>query len=412
MRSFLERIQTVWSPHAGQLDFLLSTTKTRILACGRRWGKTEACAAKIVACLHQQSAGRHLLVAPTLEQAKILFRRVGQMLDRFQGILGSPTRRSKQTPFPQLEFADHIVTARSGHTPDALRGDEATHIIVDEAAFVPESLVTEVLWPMLATNGGEMTLISSPNGFNWFWRLFQAARIGDPNLWSRAAPSTENPRVSPSFLAMQRGLLSERAYAVEYEAEFREETGALIPANLLESARTEDLSAAHGEVVIGVDWAQTRDYTAVAVLQGERRECWLREIERIPRGEYRDMVDHVAAIAERYPGSRIHHDATGVGQVADELLRARLPHRRIVAINFTVESKSRLVEHLVSAFERRALWMRPDPALELELRQYVATRTDTGHVRYAAKGGGHDDLVTALMLALSALRTGPTAIYV
>jgi hypothetical protein len=40
-----------WTAHPGQLAFLESTAKIKVLACGRRWGKTDACAAAIVASM-------------------------------------------------------------------------------------------------------------------------------------------------------------------------------------------------------------------------------------------------------------------------------------------------------------------------------------------------------------------------
>src|SRR5262249_9614122 len=147
--------------HPGQREFLLHPAKFKVLACGRRWGKTDACAVQVLQALHRPFPTKHLILAPTADQASLLFERV-------VGLLGRPSGRSdgsdesdgseksdksdwklKHSPYPRLRFGAHTVMARSGHLPRALRGHEATHIVVDEAAYLPESLVTEVAMPML-----------------------------------------------------------------------------------------------------------------------------------------------------------------------------------------------------------------------------------------------------------------------
>ncbi|MFN8220824.1 MAG: hypothetical protein U0S12_11930 [Fimbriimonadales bacterium] len=79
---------------------------------------------------------------------------------------------------------------------------------------------------MLATTDGTLTLIGTPHGRNHFWRFFQMGVTGENGVWSRQAPSAESPYVSRRFLDVQKAALSERAYAVEYEAEFETRRGA------------------------------------------------------------------------------------------------------------------------------------------------------------------------------------------
>lgn len=168
MESLLQRIAAHWQPHEGQLQFLTETATTKVLACGRRWGKTDVCAVEILAALHENSPTQHLILAPTQDQANLLFGKVTDWLERLE--IKHDVRLS---PHPRVRVGDHVVRARSGHVGRSLRGQEATHLIVDEAAYVPESLITEIALPMLATTNGRCTLISTPNGRNHFWRFFR-----------------------------------------------------------------------------------------------------------------------------------------------------------------------------------------------------------------------------------------------
>jgi phage FluMu gp28-like protein len=402
MEEFLQQIAPIWQPHPGQREFLMAEAKTRALACGRRWGKTEACAVDVLHRILRSPPSRQLMVAPTLEQAKILFRRVCRLLDDYQRkVTKDITKfRPKNTPFPVLEFDGHVVTARSGHAPDSLRGDEADHVIVDEAAFVPEALVTEVLTPMLSTTDGHLTCISTPNGFNWFWRLFDRGERGENGIWSRRSPSSENPRVSRQFLIAKQNESSPRSFEVEYEAVFREAAGAVFTQESIDDARCYEWPTSFsGPFTIGVDWAKSRDYTSVAVLSGTNDECWLVWLERFQGSGYQEISGRVADVVRRFPGARIFQDSTGLGIVASELLRAWLPRFSITDITFTSGVKEELVCALARLLGSKLLRIQPNPVLERELASYVSSETSAGNIRYGAKGSDHDDLVTAVMLA-------------
>lgn len=166
MNGIESALASVWQPHAGQRAFLENAARLKVLACGRRWGKTDACAAQIVSALLRESPAKVLIIAPTLDQARLLFDRVVEMLEALTlppapplhfvrqsggGEIGIKIRRS---PYPHMRWGRHTVMARSGQLGRSLRGNEATHIVIDEAAFLPEEIITEIAMPMLATTSG------------------------------------------------------------------------------------------------------------------------------------------------------------------------------------------------------------------------------------------------------------------
>ena len=68
---------------------------------------------------------------------------------------------------------------------------------------------------MLATTDGFLTMLSTPNGMNGFWRFFEMGRDRQFGIWSRHGPSSENPIVTDDFLAVQRELLPDRIFQIE-----------------------------------------------------------------------------------------------------------------------------------------------------------------------------------------------------
>ncbi|MCW5941666.1 MAG: hypothetical protein KIS66_05510 [Fimbriimonadaceae bacterium] len=414
MRPFLDRLAPVWTPHPGQREFLEHPARIKVLACGRRWGKTDVCAVQTVFALHRTEPTRHLILAPTLDQAALLFERVVALLEALFELEGREEAAAvKRTPYPWLRLGPHRVIARSGHVGRSLRGNEATHLVVDEAAYLPEATVTEVAMPMLATTNGELALIGTPSGLNHFWRFFEYGRSGEHGVWSRTGPSSESPHVSREFLAIQRELISERGYAVEYEARFIEAGGSVFRGEAIEAAVSPVRRplGRRDHVCIGVDWGLVGDETAVCVLAGTQGDAFLVAMDRFCGQPWLAQVERVAQIAERYPGSQLRVDGTGLGSGPSEFLHARLPGHGFLSVTFSAAAKAALIQTLAKAFETNALRLPPDPELLRQLRSYRATPLAGGSLRYAAAGGHHDDLVAALALALAglpALTTGPT----
>ena len=465
VNAFLKKLAPVWTPHEGQREFLVCRNKIRVLACGRRWGKTDACAVAILSEMFGKKETRHLILAPTLDQAKLLFDRVRELLEcvnvalldsgelhppapssfcrdakgrwaksvaaqNEEGELDdtsarrhlhppapSPSRQGEgefrikvsNSPYPKLTFGKHTVVARSGHVGRSLRGNEATHVIVDEAAFVPEALVTEVAMPMLATNNGRLTLISTPNGLNHFWKFFQMGINGEHGVWSRTAPSSESPHVSKSFLKVQRELISERAYQIEYEADFVDLVGSVFSGEAIEECSSLEPMEVEGSICGGVDWGRYKDYTAVAVVQGTRQAAQVRELQMFRQHSWPDMVGRAAQIFRRFSNIFVSGDGTGNGDSVTAMLREELG-KPVECVVFTNARKQQLIDGLKTLLERRALRFEPNPELIKQLKHFETKVSASGNQIMNARSGYHDDLVIALALACEKLVSGYSAL--
>jgi len=182
-------------------------------------------------------------------------------------------------------------------------------------------------------------------------------------------------------------------------------------------------------VTVGVDIGQKHDPTAVAVVELEYRDHnsrrddhWLvRHLERLPLGTpYPQVADRLAKVVEgvrERAGTTppVYLDATGVGQpIADEMQRRGLAvsacyftygDRRTVEGYASVKiGKAWLVSRMLALLQGGRLHL-PDTseahALADELMDYEIRVDENANDRYGAfKVGTHDDLVTALGLAV------------
>ncbi|MCS6923110.1 MAG: terminase large subunit [Fimbriimonadales bacterium] len=389
-----------WHPHPGQQAFLAAEAPVRVLACGRRWGKTEVIAAELARTLLSPNPRYALLVAPSQEQALLGFERTREFLQRAGA---RPTVR--RTPAPTLALGESRLWARSiARGGVYLRGRKAHLVVVDEAAYVPEPIVTEVLMPMLADTGGKLALVSTPRGKNYFYRLYLQGQDDGVRIWSLRSPSWHNPLLSPTLLQMQASLMTAQQFQTEYGAMFLDPAGQVFRTEWVDRALLLQLPA-EGLVVAGVDWARYRDYTAVAVLQGTRTEAKLLTVRRWQGLSWHAQVDAVAEYVRPYAPARVLCDRTGVGDPLLETLQAAgIPQAEGVV--FTPSLKQSLIERLALLLEQGRLQLLPDPALLNELYHFEATPTAYG-TRWQGAPGVHDDLVIALALAAWALPDAP-----
>lgn len=200
-----------------------------MVTCGRRWGKT---ATGLMATVRghgpRRGTFRGALDGATVWWVGQNYTSVKRQIwpDLKRALVGAWTIKSEVDHYIRLPNGGS-VTVKSADNPDSLRGFGLDGVVVDEAAFCREPLWSEVLRPMLLERNGWAMFISTPNGPNWFFRLFQRAFGDGWERWQR--PTRDNPLITPQELEAARLQTGPRAYAQEYDAQFAEEEGALFP---------------------------------------------------------------------------------------------------------------------------------------------------------------------------------------
>lgn len=144
------------------------------------------------------------------------------------------------------------IAIRSADDPDSLRGPGLDGLIVDEAAFLSVEAWQSALRPALADKQGWAMLQSTPNGRNWFYKLFNDAK--DREGWMRwQLPSSDNPLMTSSEIESLKLDLGPRKFAQEHEAQFTEAEGAMWPASYF------------GESIWCTEWPDAFEFSVIAV---------------------------------------------------------------------------------------------------------------------------------------------------
>lgn len=368
-----------------------SSARFRVVACGRRWGKTELGKQLVLHHLAQGARGVWWL-APTYQMASGVWR---DFKRTFRGVEGVRITESER----QIDFADGAVLAiRSTHTPDHLRGAGLDFAVLDEAAFMPPTIWHEIVRPMLLDRRGGALLISSPAGKNWFYEVYQQGIHGGE--WAAFHyPTTDNDALSGDDLTSIRKTTSERVWRQEYLAEFLDESGAVFrEIRACATAPTNAAPQTNHHYVAGVDWGREGDYTVIVILDATDNSVVA--LDRFNQIGWEFQRGRLRALCERWRVAHILAEANSIGSVNIEALeRDGLP---ISSFTMTSKSKPRLIESLSLAIETGVIRLLPDEILLAELGAYTLKRSSVGNIQYSAPPGLHDDCVIALGLAWQA----------
>lgn len=375
--------------HEAQLAIDEHPARFKVVNCGRRFGKT---ALGVRAAIRVAvDGGFAWWVAPTYPIAGIGWDVLKHYARQFPDGMCSVKEADRLVTFP----GGGAVQVKSADNPDSLRGRGLDYVVLDEAAYIPERAWTEALRPALSDRKGGALFISTPSGRNWFYRLYM--RGMDGGLWGEWAsfcfPTSANPYIDALEIEAARLELPAEVFAQEYEAAFTDDAG-MVFRGVRECIGVGD---AVGRIVAGLDWAQSKDYTALALVDDAGQVVALDRFNQIG---WQVQRDRVMATVQRYGVDEIVAEYNSIGGPnIEELQAAGLP---VTAFNTSNESKTRVIQQLVGAFERREIRIPNDPVLIGELEAYEAKRLPSGKWQYNAPEGMHDDTVIALALAWEA----------
>jgi hypothetical protein len=407
----------------------------RVVACGRRWGKTELGKHEILDAAYLEHDACWWL-SPTYGMASQVWRELKIAASKVKGI--HITEHEHRIDFPKGGW----IAIHSAHNPDHLRGAGLDFVVLDEAAFMHPSVWPEVVRPMLLERKGRALFLSSPNGLNHFHDLYQLGLRGSsPSLRSgegvrgrgyievlggevssghgvRVKPdrrfwrsfhytAAENPLVDPEELEAIRAQTPERIFREEYLAEFLADVGQVFRG--IRDAATAPLDALPipgVRYLMGVDWGRENDATAIVVINADSRR--MVALDRFNQVSWSLQRGRLKAIYDHWQPAIIWAESNSIGAPNIEALQSEgLPVRPFVT---TAKSKPALIEDLALAIERADLALLPDETLLGELASYRMERLPAGGYRYGAPPGLHDDLVIAAALAWHGVRQSGTLI--
>lgn len=393
-------IQIDVHPHQGQKEVHEHPARFKVLAAGRRWGKTRL---GVHECLDIASqGGRAWWVAPSYKTSEVGWR----PLRRMGGKIGAEIRRVERLiNLP----GGGSVQVRSADDPDSLRGEGLDLVVMDENAFIKEEAWTEALRPALSDRQGKALFISTPKGHNWFWRLWVTGQDEDnQDFMSWQFPTSSNPYIPQVEIEAAERTLPERVFEQEYLAHFVDDAGGVFRRVMQAAVMDELESAIDGrQYIAGVDVATKVDFTVASVIDSSTQEMVY--MDRFNRVDFDVLENRLEALYKRFKMNSMIIEENSIGQpVIEELARRGLT---IIPFRTTNASKQAAIQSLQAAFEHGNIKILNDPVLIGELQAFEGDRSPAGTWKYAAPDGMHDDCVMSLAIAWHGIEGGTWDVY-
>ena len=386
-----QKVQIRFKRHEGQSLFHASTARFRILACGRRWGKTKVGAVEFLLMMLMSPEGSvGYAVAPTFDHTKKQWKEI-----KFYCPRELITGINKSTHTITL-IGDREIYFKSADGADSMRGDAVYVAWVDEGGQILEDRWTQELRPSLIDTKGHVIFTGTPKGKNWYYMLWtrgQDKQQLDYESWSFS--SYTNPYIDPTEIDEFKRDMPEMAFRQEILAEFLDDVGSVFRrikdciGGALEEPKT------HKRYVVGCDLAKHEDFTVLCVLDDSGHLC---AFDRFSQLDWVFQTKRIVEVCQRYNNARLLIDSTGVGDPIYDMLRRS--GVSVEGYKFTNSSKKDLIENLSIAIENKTVSYPDIPVLITELGLYGYKISPAGVTTYNAPEGYHDDVVVALALAV------------
>lgn len=205
----------LYTPHDKQLEFHESKARYRVAALGRQSGKSTMAMNELVIHAWEKPNTHYWFLSPIYSQAKLQYRKLLDFLPH------EVIKKHSDTELNVTLITESSIEYKSGEVLDRLRGATLDGVVIDEVRDHHKELWNMVIRPMLTTTQGWAAFISTPNGYDEFYDLYNMAKK-DVNWKSFHAPSTCNPIFTQSELEAVKATMSEDVFAQEIMAEFRE----------------------------------------------------------------------------------------------------------------------------------------------------------------------------------------------
>ena len=319
--------------HPAQQEVWESGARFKVVAAGRRFGKTVLGTAKILVAATTHPKSVSLWVSPSHSQSRMA-------LDMVAALIPTPYREVNRT-FSEIYLPNGSkIVFRSGERWDNLRGDGLVCAVLDEAAFLDERVWTEAVRPALSDHKGEALLISTFNGENWFYRYFRNAIEADNKHWASFRYLTQdNPFIDPEEIEEAKRNLPREVFEQEYMASPMAFSGAVFDSAKIDEAYEAGkdfavpsqpemqvaLAARFGApgvaVVVepvypseaGIDWGWLNTVIEICVEMPDGRVAWVHEkvYERI---ELNERCEAIATLCRNYNVKTVYCDAAGASE--------------------------------------------------------------------------------------------------
>ncbi len=190
-------------------------TRFKIVAAGRRTGKSRLAAWMLIVNALQADKGQVFYVAPTQGQARDIMWQT--LLD-----LANPVVVSAHINNLQIKLVNGAtISLKGADRPETMRGVSLKFLVMDEYADMKPEVFEQILRPALADQKGGALFIGTPMGRNHFYDLYKYAELEDDVSYAAwHFTSYDNELLDSEEIDLAKKSMSSYAFRQEFMASF------------------------------------------------------------------------------------------------------------------------------------------------------------------------------------------------
>ena len=306
--------------HPAQLEIFNSDKRFKIVAAGRRFGKSYLSAWLLLINAIQAESKDVFYIAPTFQQAKDIM--WGMLKELGRDLIAAAHENTAVLTL----INGRKIYLKGSDRPETLRGVGLAYVVLDEYASMKPVVWEQIIRPTLADVRGGALFIGTPSGKIHFFDLYQDAF--EDNDWDAFQyTSVDNPFLPADEVKAAKKTMSSMSFRQEFEASFETFTGGIFKEDWFKVDEEPD----EGSYVIAIDPAgfesiekernlkrSRLDETAIAIVKIDRDKWWVKDIVH---GRW-----NVKETAKKILQSAIKVEAATVGIETGSLRNAILPY--------------------------------------------------------------------------------------
>jgi hypothetical protein len=192
----------------------LARGKNDVFVCNsRQTGKSFAACIALLSHVLSENDRLAVCISPTQRQSGLILRTCRKLLLKIPP-MGRPRVTKDTVTQISLSNGSSIMALPSGAVAGGsnLRGLSPSLMVIEEAAFLPDSLYFDVLSPMMAVTSGRTLIITSPNACTgWAYDLFNSG-----SMTVIEVKAEDCKRISKKYLERKQREMPKAAFLREF----------------------------------------------------------------------------------------------------------------------------------------------------------------------------------------------------
>ena len=260
-------------------------TRFKIVAAGRRTGKSRLAAWMLILRALQTEKGHVFYVAPTQGQARDIMWQT--LLE-----LGNPVIVSSHINNLQLKLVNGAtISLKGADRPETMRGVSLRFLVLDEYADMKPEVFEQILRPALADQKGDALFIGTPMGRNHFYDLYQYGELGDdPTYKTWHFTSYSNPLLDSEEIDVAKKSMSSYAFRQEFMASFEARGSEMFKEDWIKFGEPDDEEV--GDYYVSIDLAGFEEVNKKRTKNSNLDETAIAIVKVNPNGWFVENIIH------------------------------------------------------------------------------------------------------------------------